>query len=424
MKHIRCDIAVVGAGPGGIAAASAAAEAGRKVVLIDQAPHPGGNIWRHVDSSALPRLGQQWLATLNSNSITVLHSSTVVDAISPTELVLVTGADATRLSCDSLILATGASELLLPFPGWTLPGVVGVGGLQALLKNGLDVRSARVVLAGSGPLLLPVAASLRKAGANIVLIAEQAALSNVLRFGLSSLTASGKLTEGLQFLPGIMGARSRSSSWPLRATGGERLEAVVMSVAGREETIACDWLATSAGLVPRTELAQLLGCHLTGDAITVNAEQQTSVSGVWAVGECCGVKGADAGLIEGRIAGLSATGQAVSRGLAEQRKRGIGFGNLMAQHFAPRSDLLPRVAGDTIICRCEDVTAAQLDNEPTQRSAKLNTRLGMGACQGATCGPACRILYGWDRNAVRPPLDQPPLGAWASAIRNPAPPGE
>jgi hypothetical protein len=186
--------------------------------------------------------------------------------------------------------------------------------------------------------------------------------------------------------------------------------------------IACDWLAAAAGLLPRTELAELLGCALAGGGdgggISVDDDQATSVPGIWAAGECCGVKGETAGMAEGTIAGCMAADAPTTIPSRTRKIQAAGrrFGGLLEAAFAPRPELLRRVTPETIVCRCEDVPAGAIDPAWSPRQAKLWTRAGMGSCQGAVCGPACTALYGWGRNAVRPPLASPPLGAWAGAL--------
>ncbi|HSJ15792.1 MAG TPA: FAD-dependent oxidoreductase, partial [Longimicrobiales bacterium] len=134
------DVLIVGAGPAGIATAVHAAGAGHRVLVVDEGARPGGQIWRHPEAGAAPREAVGWLARLAAAGIEVLSGTTVFDAPVPGALRVLRGTDAATIRYQQLVIATGARELLLPFPGWTLPGVIGVGGAQALLKAGLDVR--------------------------------------------------------------------------------------------------------------------------------------------------------------------------------------------------------------------------------------------------------------------------------------------
>lgn len=415
------DVVVVGAGPAGLAAARTASEAGARVLLIDQYPRPGGQIWRHRPGDELPADAREAIAAAAPPAVSVATRATVVDVDGPRQLIVSFAGRVSRISAGAIVLATGALERLLPFPGWTLPGVTGVGGIQALVKSGLSVSGARVVLAGSGPLLLPVAATLSKAGADVLLIGEQASAARLRGFGARALLDPTRALQAVRLRWASRRAGFVTDTWPLRAIGAERIERVVMRIDGSERSFECDWLATNAGLVPRTDLAQLLGCTVDTNGIVVDDDQQSIVPGVFAAGECCGVKGETGAAVEGVIAGIRATGGSVSSSLRRKREQQRRFGQMMQAAFAPRRELLERVTGDTIICRCEDVRRDRLDPSWDQRQAKLWTRVGMGACQGAVCGVACETLFGWSRNTVRPPLDQVAVDSWSRAIREPDP---
>ncbi len=414
----RLDLVVVGGGPAGLAAAEAAAGHGRQVLLVDQAPRLGGQIWRHRDGDPLPRVARDLMRAARPPRVSLALGASVVDAPSPDRLVVDFGGRVATVDTDAVVLATGAMERFLPFPGWTLPGVVGVGALQALLKSGTPIAGARVVIAGTGPLIWPVAEAVVRAGGVLELIAEQAGFSAVVGFGAGLLARPGLIGRAIGYRRATWRTPFRTGRWPLRAEGGGRLQTVIMGGGGaREVRIDADWLATAAGLIPRTDLGRLLGCRLDGDALAVDAAQATSVPGVWAAGECTGVSGDDGARIEGTIAGLAAIGiTELPATLLRRRTRTRNFGVRLARTFAPRAELRDRVEDSTMVCRCEDVRAGALDPAWEFRQAKLWTRIGMGACQARVCGSACSFLYGWDANTVRPPLEQPQLGGWARAI--------
>ncbi len=414
MRRRRHDVVVVGAGPAGLSAAATAASMGRSVLLLDQAPRPGGQIWRHRAGASLPARARHLLDRVRESG--AVHAvATVVDAPAPDTLMVDFGGRVDLVHTAAVVLATGAVERLLPFPGWTLPGVTGVGGLQALLKGGLQVRGRRIVLAGTGPLLYPVAASLATAGARVLAVLEQAPFSAVAKFGTRALRDPHRFVDAVRWRATAWRSAWHHDAWVVRAEGGERLEAVTISVGGRERRIACDWLGAAAGLVPRTELARLLGCALEGEAIAVDATQATSIPGIWAAGECTGVKGDAAAVLEGEIAGATAAGD--GGGMASRhavaRGQGIAFGRQLADTFALQPALRTRVTPEAMLCRCEDVRVGAIDPAWTARQAKLWTRVGMGVCQGTVCGVACTALYGWEPPQVRPPLAAPPLAAWA-----------
>jgi thioredoxin reductase len=413
------DVLVVGAGPAGLSAAVAAAECGKRVVILDAGLRAGGQIWRHRDVSTLPRTARRLLERADRAGITIRSGARVIDAISPSDLLVEHQGAVHRVGATALVIATGARERMLPFPGWTLPGVVGIGGLQALVKNGLSLSGARVVIAGTGPLLLPVAASAARAGARIAIVAEQASAKALARFAMGLLRKPGAISQAIGYRWAFRRAPFRTDSWVVSADGTDRVRSVTLSEHGRTKSIDCDWLATGMGLVPGIELAQLLGCALDDGTIAVDEWQSSSVPGVWAAGECTGVKGDAAAIAEGEIAGRAAAGDRTlpgKRPLLRRRDAGRMFGRRLATTFELRDELLLLATPDTIVCRCEDVRRGAIDPRWTQRQAKLWTRIGMGECQGAVCGAACAALFGWEPNIVRPPLGTPPCGDWAAAL--------
>jgi NADPH-dependent 2,4-dienoyl-CoA reductase/sulfur reductase-like enzyme len=177
-----------------------------------------------------------------------------------------------------------------------------------------------------------------------------------------------------------------------------------------DRRITCDYLACGFGLVPNLELPMALGCRVAGSVVWTDARQQTSIAGVYCAGEATGIGGLDASLVEGQIAGLAATGQGGEvRTLFRLRRRTRRFTRTLAHSFALRNELRSLPDADTVICRCEDVTFADLGQADNWRDAKLQTRIGMGPCQGRVCGAAMAFLCGWTPDSVRPPLSPVPL---------------
>ncbi len=409
IERESCDLLIVGAGPAGMAAALAAAPSGASIVIIDDNPAPGGQIWRDGPAAKLPPTARERRDALaRCTNIRVYSGARVIAAPAPNELLIEDAQRALRVRWNRLILCTGARERLLPFPGWTLPGVTGAGGLQALIKAGLPVQGERIVIAGSGPLLLATAATARQAGAQVLRIAEQAPAGSVIRFAASLVRWPGKAMQALQ----LADAGYRWASHVLAAEGGARLESVRLMQGRREHAVACERLAVGFGLVPNTGLGQLLGCALTpfsgtGDtpALAVDAWQATSLPGVYAAGECTGFGGSERALAQGAIAGHAAIGdQDSAQRLHGERARWNAFAARLHKHFAlqPAIRALPRP--DTLVCRCEDVSFVQLAACSGWPDAKLHQRCGMGPCQGRVCGDAAQFLFGWRPPAPRPPL--------------------
>jgi NADPH-dependent 2,4-dienoyl-CoA reductase/sulfur reductase-like enzyme len=405
------DLVVVGAGPGGIAAAAVAAEAGKRVCLLDNNSAPGGQIWRGFSSETAGKYPHgrtflSWMARLKASRCEVRSGWQVVDAPAPGRLRLECGIESCDLRFERLIVATGARERFLPFPGWTLPGAMGAGGLQALVKGGLDPRGKRVIVAGSGPLLLAVAAGLARAGATIAGIYEQASMAQVAGFGVHTLlTQPGKIAEGADYRLKTLSTPYRLGWWVSRAEGRGRVEQVTVTDGRTVRTLACDWLACGFGLVPNLELPRLLGCRILDGSVEVDSLQQSSVPGVACVGELTGIGGLDKALAEGEIAGSAAAGLDSEASSAPRRLHPLrSFGLRMERAFALRPELAALPAADTVVCRCEDVVHGALQRCASAREAKLHTRCGMGACQGRICGTAAEFLYGWRQPSVRPPI--------------------
>lgn len=378
------DVVVVGAGPAGLAAARCAAASGAATAMLDDNPAAGGQIWRG-QSPKVP-------------AVQFLSGTRVVAAPEAGELVGETVREQVSITYRALVMATGARERFLPFPGWTLPHVMGAGGLQALAKSGMTVAGKRIVVAGSGPLLLAVAKYLRDHGATVALIAEQAEQSAITRFGFTLARHPAKL---LQAIPLRMGVKYLTGCWPVAAEPG----AVTLHRAGRTWTEPCDYVACGFGLVPNTELASLLGCKMSATGVAVDDFQQTSVESVYAAGEVTGIGGLDLSIVEGEIAGYAAAhNPKPARQRFQAREAQWRFAAALDRAFALRPELKQIAKDDTLVCRCEDVPLGRIRNNVGWREAKLQTRCGMGPCQGRVCGPAVEFLIGWKSESVRPPL--------------------
>ena len=403
----ECDVAIVGGGPAGIAAAVAAAEAGARVIVLDEGFGLGGQIWRPSGAVKRGRRAARWVERFAKSGAAIVPSASVVDMVVDERGISLRAesrGDSVDVEARRVVLATGARELFLPFPGWTLPNVIGVGAAQALLKAGTNFRGKRVAMAGSGPLMLAVAASLAKAGATLVLVAEQAPPARVRRFALTLWRRPRAAAQAASLRLAFVRTRYRTGTWVTRAEGDGVLRAVTFTDGRTTTTVECDVLCTGFGLVPNIELARLAGCAIERGTVVVDAAQRTTVAGVYAAGEPTGIGGVDLSLVEGAIAGASAADSKLDRPLVRQRRQLIRDALALERAFRPRDELRSLAGADTIVCRCEDVRMGDLDRAWSPRQAKLYTRAGMGPCQGRICGAALECVMGWQADSVRPPI--------------------
>jgi len=435
MRSESFDILIIGAGPAGIAAACAASHGnesgkGLRVAVVDDNANAGGQIWRTQIAESkgatvrnfwstatkaplrIPPGAKKWLERFQWSRTRTLTSTAIVAAPEPGLLLAQDLTGPLQLNYGRLILAIGARERFLPFPGWTSPRVFGAGGLQALVKSGLPIVGKRVIVAGSGPLLPAVAATLKKQGGQVVLIAEQADAERLAPFVMNVAASPGKLLQSLRMKASLIGVPYRTGSWPVAVIDrGETLRVTLQSSAGPRE-VDCDYLACGFFLVPNLELPALLGCDIqsTEKGVMTDAFQQTTVSNIFAAGEITGIGGLDKSLIEGQIAGhAAADNQPAAKHFFRARGRAHRFAAMLRQSFTMRDELKQLAREHTIVCRCEDVTYGQLNSFQTAREAKLQTRCGMGPCQGRICGPACEFLFGWKDDSIRPPMFPVPL---------------
>ncbi|WP_411111719.1 FAD-dependent oxidoreductase [Streptomyces sp. c-19] len=450
------DLAVVGAGSAGLAGAVTAAELGLSVALLDSSPQSGGQFYRHpapaLGAVRPEALHHAWSAfsglrrRLAESTVDHLSGhhvwSTVREADGTWSVHAVTGADGTAeapalIRTRTLLLATGAYERQLPFPGWTLPGVVGAGGAQAMLKSGLVLPGRRVVVAGSGPLLLAVASSLAAAGARVPAVVEAAGYLRYARSPRVLAANPAKAAEALVHGAALLRHRVRvlPRSAVTEVHGTDRVEAVTISrldadwrpVRGTGRRIVCDALAVGHGLVPQIELATALGCDTRplpdGTlGLALDDLQETSVPGLWAAGETGGVGGAELARTEGELAGRAVAARLKGRRadagrvgeLRRRRDRMRAFADVMSAAHAPGPGWSAWLEDDTDVCRCEEVTAGRVREAVTDlgawdaRTVKLLTRAGMGWCQGRMCGSAVACLAA-DGRTAEPPAERRPF---------------
>lgn len=404
-RAYNTEVLVVGAGPAGLAAAVTAAESGAKVLVADDNADRGGQIWRADREKAPSKEAAIWFERVRQSKVEFVGGTQIFDRLAENTVAAETAEGTARLVFSKLILATGARERFLPFPGWTLPGVFGAGGIQALVKGGFSVNEKRVVVAGSGPLLIAVAAYLRKQNAKVLLVAEQASKKSLATFGLSLLQQPGKVSEAFDFRKSLRGVPYVTGCWPTVAYGDSALEGVKLVRGTKSWEVECDLLACGFHLTPNLELAQLLGCLTRENGVEVDELQKTSIHKIYAAGEVTGTGGLELSLVEGEIAGLAAVERPdAARKFFTRRSRLKRFATALEQTFALRPELKLLAQPDTVVCRCEDVSLKDLGDSDSWRSAKLQTRCGMGPCQGRICGTALQFFFGWQVESVRPPV--------------------
>ncbi|WP_165311663.1 NAD(P)/FAD-dependent oxidoreductase [Vibrio ziniensis] len=400
MQHY--DIVIIGAGPGGLAAAMSASEAKCSVLVVDDNPLPGGQIWRHRVFSQLPVVAHKWINGVFESKFVTVSSQTKVVMFPQDKQVLLESPDSAKVvSFDKLILATGARELFLPYPGWELPGITGAGGLQSLIKGGLPVKGQRIVIAGSGPLLLAAADSARKAGAHVVAIVEQASMKSVAKFSVNLVRWPIKAIQSISLIP----KRYWTSSYIQSVSQSNKGFEVAINKAGRIRHIECDRVACGFGLMPNIELPLALGCEVNQGCVVTDSFQRTSAKDYYAVGEVTGIGGSELALLEGQIAGYHASGNPKpANALLKQQAKWQAFADLLKKTFELGSSLLQLAKDNTLVCRCEDVTFERVKQYANWREAKVATRCGMGACQGRICSGAAQTLFKWQPPVPRPPF--------------------
>jgi NADPH-dependent 2,4-dienoyl-CoA reductase/sulfur reductase-like enzyme len=420
---------VVGGGPAGLSAAATAARHGVRTLLVDERPSLGGQIHRQPGPGFVvsdpARLGREYVRGLEliddaRRAGVELRNRTSVVALGRTSVVLFdeTAGESTTLEPERVVLAPGAHDRPVVFPGWTLPGVLTAGGAQALLKASRVVPGDRVAFAGSGPLALAFPAQLRQYGVNVVLALEAGPAPGPRAVSRLLAAAAGNvalLRDGLRYRVQLASARVpvRYRRIVVRAEGAGRVEAVVHAsvdddwnvVARSEQAVAVDTLCVGYGFAPSSELFRLAGCafsydeDLGGPVVTVDSWQRTSVPGVLAAGDGSGVRGGSVAVDQGVLAGLAVAlelgklGEDAAQRLAAPVRRRLAhkerFRQALLEMYRVGGGLYRLTTPDTVVCRCEEVTRARLDEAIASTGditvVKAYTRAGMGMCQGRNC---------------------------------------
>lgn len=416
-KREDYDVVVIGAGPAGLAAAATAAEAGLSTLLLDENMGPGGQVFRAISSTPVTdrnKLGADYwvgadlVQVLRASSAEVIHRATVWSLDRNLEIAASIGGASAFVKANRVIIASGALERPFPIPGWTLPGVMTAGAAQTMLKSSALVPNGRTVIAGQGPLLWLLAAQILRLGGRIDRILDTtergnylAALPHAFAFLTSPYFAKGlammrEVKAKVQVVSGVT---------ELSASGDGQLASVSYVAGRRRETVPVDLLLLHQGVVPNVNLAMAAGVEHRWDDLqlcwspVLDANGNSSVAGIAIAGDGAGIGGANAAIVRGRIAARAAVEALAPASAAKlvpmaqlrtdlaKAERGRAFLDTL---FRPaRQFRIP--SGDTVVCRCEEVTAKDILDAvaigatgPNQ--LKAYRRTGMGPCQGRLCG--------------------------------------
>jgi NADPH-dependent 2,4-dienoyl-CoA reductase/sulfur reductase-like enzyme len=430
-------IAIIGAGPAGIRAAAALVAAGHRPLVLDEGFRWGGQIYRQPPpgftrparalygfeagkAAALHRTMEQLLPQLDYRPQTLVWNLAegTLDCRGPD------GADWAQ-PYEQVILATGATDRILPFPGWTLPGVFTLGGAQVALKFQGCRIGQRVVFLGTGPLLYLVAYQYMKAGATVAAVLDTAPFTAKLRASTGMLRQPATLTKGLFYMARlrVCGIPMHHGVRPVRAEGDERVAGLVWREGGMDCRVDCDALAFHFGLRSETQLADLAGCRFAFDPTNrawlpvQDSAGRSSVPGIYLAGDGAGIGGADLAELAGERAALalcedlgrpvdSARAAALDSRIASLHR----FRRSLEAAFPFPHDMLREVDDELVLCRCEEITVGTArrciawDDAREVNRMKALTRIGMGRCQGRICGAAAAEFMAAELNCA---IDQP-----------------
>jgi NADPH-dependent 2,4-dienoyl-CoA reductase/sulfur reductase-like enzyme len=424
-RELRPELAVIGGGPAGLAAAAAAAERGVEVLLVDERSRLGGQYYKQPADSLIAeesrldaqfRAGRELAARARAAGVEILGGAEVWGAFAPDHLVAAAAEARYSLRPRALLLATGAYERAVPFPGWTLPGVTTTGAAQTLLRAYQVAPGERVLVSGNGPLNLQVAAELCEAGVEVVAVAELAAATSPRRAGAAlrmALASPGLARRGIGYGAALWrrGVPLLAGSTVIRAEGEEAVSRAVVAkvgAAGRprpgsERAFEVDAVCVGFGFLPSNEISRALGCEHAFDPaaghlrVVADSRGRTSLAGVWAVGDGAGIGGAPLAEARGELAGADVAASLRGAVAAPSRPgraaaRSARFQAALWELYAAPPMLDQLAAPETLVCRCEGVSLAQAEAALGEGVGQIGalkrvTRAGMGGCQGRYCGP-------------------------------------
>jgi D-hydroxyproline dehydrogenase subunit alpha len=443
-------LTVVGAGPAGIYAAHAAAQAGIAVTLIDENQFPGGQYYRQAPQEIkLPASLEHAEAgsvysLLNHPNIKVLANQVVWGVFEERLLALADKTSTSTLQVDKLVLAPGAYERPIAFPGWTLPGVMGAGATLRMIKTQGLLPGKRVLLAGMGPLQLPLASLLLGLGVEVVCIAEAARPISGLGVIAPMLENPDRVQEAFSYFSALLKNHTPYlfNHAILRVEGQEQVERAVIAVLdrtgkpipGTEKSYDVDCVCLGYGFLPLFQVPVAIGCELRYDPALRwylpwhRENMETSVPGVFVAGDVTDMGGAKVAEVEGRVAGLTAAFQLGAFNEAEYQRllrpelaklrRMNRLARAFQKMYAFPEELAFLADDETIICRCEEVTLGKLKQVlelgvENLSQVKRLSRAGMGYCQGRNCSvlvaPYVNRVCGQPLDTINPFTIRPPL---------------
>jgi len=453
------EVAIIGSGPAGLAAAGYLSRQNINSCIIDEQSEPGGQIYRSLgraDSSLVSILGDDYRAgkalfdVLDSPNVRMISEASVWDINAERRIYYSQRGRAATLDAKFIILATGAMERPMPFPGWQLPGVMTAGAGQILLKSASLLPARPLVLAGSGPLLLLLATQYLRAGHHIDALIETTGREqrlNAMKNAVGAFAKPDYLGKGLSMIRALKrhGVHYIKGARELKATGDGAIDTVHCVTATGDHEISCETLLVHAGVVPNVQLSRLLGIEHRFDSLqrcwqaVTDKYGFTDIDGIAIAGDSAAITGAEAAALSGQIVAGRVLqklknqpdhGSPDSNADADLRKRlnrHRRFRPFIDSLYAPSAEFLNPV-DETIVCRCEEINAASIREYvrlgclgPNQ--TKALGRCGMGPCQGRFCGLTVSEIIAAERGVgvedvgyyrIRPPLKPITVAEFAS----------
>lgn len=421
------DVIVIGAGAAGANAALEADKLGLSVLMIDEQRAAGGQVWRDKSPSILkaPKSetsikGDRLREKVNNSIIHVRFGCRVWNIEKKDNWII--SIEGERISSKALIIATGAQERVIPIPGWTLPGVMGLAGATALFKEHMVVPGKNTVVAGSGPLLFYVASEIERLGGNVAAIVSLNSRLDWLKTLPAMITQPKLLWQGFKWVLSFYN-KIHWQHAPVSFEGEAQVSSVTIrkvdanwKPVGSEKWIDADSVCYGQGLLPAIEATRLAGADhhydetLGGWVPTIDDMGRTSIEGLYACGDNAGILG----VLAAPMRGENAAQALINNGVRYDIGKAERFGRAMTALSIPRAGLVDLITQDTEVCRCEGVSRKDIEHEITSgggspNAIKSGTRAGMGPCGGRYCSEAQAMISGEPREEMGLPTARPPL---------------